>query len=392
MIAYLDLPSGISGDMFLGCLVDGGWPLAQLEETIAALGLPTGSWQLQQRAVMKGPLRATLVDVQATVGDAHRHLHDIQQIIAGAALPTTVKTQALAVFTRLAQAEAAVHGSTLDNVHFHEVGALDAIIDIVGVCAGLQALGVEQLYASGAPLGEGWTNSAHGRIPLPAPATLALLTAVGAPTRTAPGPGELVTPTGAALLAELAIFRQPRMQLQRIGIGAGQKEFAWPNLARLWLGEAVDGGQLVQIETNIDDMNPELYGPISEQLFAAGALDVWTTAIGMKKGRPGVLLSVLAPQACETILSDLLLRETTTLGVRVHTVHRHEAARDFVTVATRYGAIPIKRKWLDGQVVGVKPEYAICQQLAQQQGVPVRMVYEAALTAAHQQTFPSTPR
>ena len=173
MIAYLDLPSGISGDMFLGCLVDGGWPLAQLEETIAALGLPTGSWQLQQRAVMKGPLRATLVDVQATVGDAHRHLHDIQQIIAGAALPTTVKTQALAVFTRLAQAEAAVHGSTLDNVHFHEVGALDAIIDIVGVCAGLQALGVEQLYASGAPLGEGWTNSAHGRIPLPAPATLA---------------------------------------------------------------------------------------------------------------------------------------------------------------------------------------------------------------------------
>ena len=182
------------------------------------------------------------------------------------------------------------------------------------------------------------------------------------------------------------------MQLQRIGIGAGQKEFAWPNIARLWLGEAVDAGQLVQIETNIDDMNPELYGPISEQLFAAGALDVWTTAIGMKKGRPGVLLSVLAPQACETILSDLLLRETTTLGVRVHTVHRHEAARDFVTVATRYGAIPIKRKWLDGQVVGVKPEYAICQQLAQQQGVPVRMVYEAALTAAHQQTFPSTPR
>ncbi len=247
MIAYLDLPSGISGDMFLGCLVDGGWSLAQLEATIAALGLPAGSWQVQARTVMKGPLRATLVDVQAPVGDAHRHHHDIRQIIEQATWPTIVKDQAIAVFTRLAQADAAVHGSTVAAVHFHEVGALDAIIDIVGVCAGLQALGVEQLYASGAPLGEGWTNSAHGRIPLPAPATLALLTAVGAPTRPAPGPGELVTPTGAALLAELAIFRQPRLQLQRIGIGAGQKEFAWPNIARLWLGEPVDEGHLVQI-------------------------------------------------------------------------------------------------------------------------------------------------
>lgn len=385
MIAYVDLPSGISGDMFLGCLVDGGWPLPALRQTVAALGLPPASWQIEQRSVMKGPLRATLVDVRTTVGDAHRHLHDICQIITAARLPDAVKERAIAVFTRLAAAEAAVHGSTVEEVHFHEVGALDAIIDIVGVCAGLQALGVEQLYASGAPLGEGWTNSAHGRIPLPAPATLALLTAVGAPTRPAPGPGELVTPTGAALLAELAIFRQPQMQLQRIGIGAGQKEFAWPNVARLWLGAPVAAGHLVQIETNIDDMNPELYGAISERLFAAGALDVWTTAIGMKKGRPGVLLSVLGPHAREQILSDLLLQETTTLGVRVHTVHRHEAQRDFVTIETPYGAVPIKRKWLDGKVVGVKPEYARCLQLAQQQAVPVRLVYESALVVAYQQ-------
>ena len=190
MIGYLDIPSGISGDMFLGCLVDGGWPLAALKETVAQLPLPAGSWRVSEERVMRGPLQATLVDVETTVGDAHRHIGDIQQLIHSTTLSERVKTRALAVFTRLARAEATVHGSTMDEVHFHEVGALDAIIDIVGVCAGLDALGVEQLYASGAPLGEGWTNAAHGRIPLPAPATLALLTAASAPTRPAPGPGE----------------------------------------------------------------------------------------------------------------------------------------------------------------------------------------------------------
>lgn len=384
MIAYLDMPSGISGDMFLGCLVDAGWPLAALEATICQLGLPAGSWTIAQKTVMRGPLRATLVDVHAVVGDAHRHLHHIREIISQSTLPLAIQERALAVFTRLAAAEASVHGSSSEEVHFHEVGAIDAIIDIVGVCAGLEALGVERLYASGAPLGEGWTNSAHGRIPLPAPATLALLTAVKAPTRPAPGPGELVTPTGAALLAELATFHQPRLKLERIGIGAGQKEFAWPNVARLWLGEPVDEGSLVQLETNIDDMNPELYAAVSEQLFAAGALDVWTTPIQMKKGRPAVLLSVLAPASREQALAAILLQETTTLGLRVHTVYRHEAQRDFVTVETRYGAVPIKRKWLNGQVIGVKPEYDACLRLAQQQQTPVRAVYEAAVALAYQ--------
>ena len=387
MIAYLDLPSGISGDMFLGCLVDAGWPVAALQATIEQLGLPAGSWTLQQTTVMRGPLRATLVDVRAVVGDAHRHLHHISDIISQSTLPEPIQERAIAVFTRLATAEAQVHGSTLEEVHFHEVGALDAIIDIVGVCAGLAALGVERVYASGAPLGEGWTNSAHGRIPLPAPATLALLTSVNAPTRPAPGPGELVTPTGAALLAELATFQQPRMKLHRVGIGAGQKEFAWPNVARLWLGEPVDEGQLIQIETNIDDMNPELYAAVSEQLFAAGALDVWLTPIQMKKGRPAVLFSVLAPASREQVLAEILLQESTTLGLRVHTVHRHEAQRDFVTVETPYGVVPIKRKWLHNRVVGVKPEYEVCLRLAQAQQVPVRTVYETAIAVAYQALY-----
>ncbi|MEZ4615535.1 MAG: nickel pincer cofactor biosynthesis protein LarC [Caldilineaceae bacterium] len=383
MIAYLDLPSGISGDMFLGCLVDGGWSVAALQATIDQLNLPLESWAVTEETVMRGPLRATLVDVQVKVGGEHRHLGDIHRIIEEAGLSAQVKAQACAVFTRLAHAEAAVHGSTVDEVHFHEVGALDAIIDIVGVCAGLAALGIEQLYTSGVPLGEGWTNSAHGRIPLPAPATLALLTAVNAPTRPAPGPGELVTPTGAALLAELAIFQQPRMQLQRIGLGAGQKEFAWPNIARLWLGAPTTGGQLVQLETNIDDMNPEYYTAISERLFAAGAVDVWTTPIGMKKGRPGVLLSLLGPVAQEQGLADILLHETTTLGVRAHYVHRHEARRDFITVETHYGPVSVKRKWVYNELVGAKPEYEDCLRLAQEQGVPVRLVVEAAQRAIH---------
>lgn len=381
MIAYLDIPSGISGDIFLGCLVDGGWSVAALQETIAALHLPADSWQVTAQSVMRGPLRATLVDVQAAVGDAHRHLGDINHIINQATLPDRVKANALAIFRRLAAAEANVHGSTIEEVHFHEVGALDAIIDIVGVCAGLDALQIAQLYASGAPLGEGWTNSAHGRIPLPAPATLALLTAAGAPTRPAPGPGELVTPTGAAILAELAIFEQPRMRLQRTGLGAGQKEFAWPNIARLWLGEPLDGGQLVQLETNIDDMNPEFYEPVRERLFAAGAVDVWTTPIGMKKGRPSTMLSVLGPAAQEQLLVEILLRETTTLGVRGHYVHRHEAQRDFVRVDTIYGPVSLKRKWMYNEVVSAKPEYEECLRLAGDHGVAVQTVYEAALVS-----------
>jgi uncharacterized protein (TIGR00299 family) protein len=387
MIAYLDMPSGLSGDMFLGCLVDAGWPVGDLRATVERLRLPPDTWQVAQEPVMRGPMRATLLHVHAAEGDRRRHLHDVRAIIEAADLPATVQQRAIGVFTRLAQAEADVHGTTTEQVHFHEVGALDAIIDIVGVCAGLHALGVTQLYASSAPLGEGWTMSAHGRIPLPAPATLALLAAAGAPVRPAPGPGELVTPTGAALLAELAIFRQPSMRLRRIGLGAGRKEFAWPNLARLWLGEAEessgDGDDLVQIETNIDDMNPELYAPVTRRLFALGALDVWLAPVQMKKDRPGVLLTVLAPVACEQALAQALLAETTTLGVRVHRVHRHIAERSFVTVETVYGPAPVKLKWVNGVVIGVKPEYEACVQVAAERQIPVRLVYEAALAAAH---------
>ncbi|RME51340.1 MAG: nickel pincer cofactor biosynthesis protein LarC [Caldilineae bacterium] len=414
----------MSGDMFLGCLVDAGWPLERLLATVQALHLPEDLWRIHEETVMRGPLRATLVHVATTEGDAHRHLDDVRAIIQAGDLPGPVQERAVAVFTRLAEAEARVHNTTPDRIHFHEVGALDAIIDIVGVCMGLHELEIERLYASPAPLGRGWVDTMHGRIPLPAPATLELLAAVGAPTVPAPGPGELVTPTGAALLAELADFQQPAMTLDRVAYGAGQKEFAWPNVARLWIGQEagsrqqVAGGRwqpaagqspnqpinqstsqpisqspisnhpitqspnLLLLETNIDDMNPELYGPVREHLTAAGALDVWTTAIGMKKGRPGVLLSVLAPAEKEADLARLILQETTTLGVRVHSVRRHTAERALRTVQTVYGPVRVKLKLLDGQVHAAKPEFDDCLERAREMGVPVQIVYTAAEAAA----------
>ena len=385
MIAYLDLPSGLSGDMFLGCLVHAGWDVGELRRTIAALGLPADAWAVDARRVMKGAISATLVGVHAPESRSHRHLPEIRRIIGQAALPEAVRSRAIAVFARLADAEARVHGTTPECIHFHEVGALDAIIDIVGAVAGLEALGVERLHASSVPLGEGWAPMAHGTLPLPAPATLELLAAANAPTRPAPGPGELVTPTGAALLAELATFSQPAITLHRIGIGAGQRDLPWPNIARLWLGEGAACGGYVQVETNIDDMNPQLYAAVAERLFEAGARDVWLTPVQMKKGRPGVVLSAIATAADEAAIATVLLRETTTLGVRVHPLAgRHEARREMRTLDTPFGAIRAKVKWLDAAAAGASPEYEDCARAARERGVPVRTVYEAATAACQQ--------
>jgi uncharacterized protein (TIGR00299 family) protein len=388
MIAYLDIPSGLSGDMFLGCLVDCGWPIDQLRDTIRNLNLPADEWSIDVQHVHKSSIRATLLDVRAAEGHHHRHLSDITAIINAAELSPNVKQRAIAIFTRLADAEAKVHGTTREKIHFHEVGAVDAIIDIVGAAAGVVALGVQQVFASAVPLGHGWAKMAHGQIPLPAPATLELLAAAGAPTVPAPGPGELVTPTGAAILAELATFSQPTMTLSRIGMGAGRRDLPWPNIARMWLGERLPsqgGGSLVQLETNIDDMNPQLYPAVSEQLLAAGAKDVWFTPVNMKKGRPGVILSVLGSSGDESKLSQLILRETTTLGVRVHPVqHRHEARRDIQQVDTPFGAVRAKIKWLGNEAVQATPEYEDCRVLAERAQTPVKSVLDAAAVSAQQ--------
>jgi uncharacterized protein (TIGR00299 family) protein len=385
MIGYLDCPSGISGDMFLSCLVDAGWHIDDLKRTLARLPLPGEEYEISSKPVMKGPLRATQVTVGIVASKQHRHLGDIRTIVQGSGLSQRVKDRAMAIFTRLAHSEAKVHGMSVESVHFHEVGAVDAIVDIVGAAAGFEALGLTRLYASPLPLAEGWAKTAHGLIPLPAPATLELLAAAKAPTRPAPGPGELVTPTGAAILAEMATFTQPQMTLHKIALGAGQKDFAWPNIARLWVGEDRHTGPLVQLETNIDDMNPQFYTPVTEKLFTLGALDVWLTPTQMKKGRPATTLSVLAPAQSETVLAETLLRETTTLGLRVHPVTRHEARREIRTVETEWGSVHVKLKYLGGAPISATPEYDDCLEVSRRHDVPLARVTEAAHRVAEDQ-------
>jgi uncharacterized protein (TIGR00299 family) protein len=384
MIAYLDLPSGISGDMFLSCLVDAGWPIEELQAAVARLDVPAEEFSIGVESVLKGPLRATRVKVDVIESRQKRNLDDIHAILDRSDLPAAVKQRARDVFHNLATAEAKVHGMSIDQVHFHEVGAVDAIVDVVGVCCGIEALKIERLYASPLPVGAGWVISAHGPLPLPAPATLEILAAKGAPIRPAPGEGELVTPTGAALVATLATFAQPAMTLRTIATGAGFKDFRWPNVARLWLGEASDTPatpHLVQIDTNIDDMNPQLYPGVIDGLLAAGAADAWLTPVQMKKGRPGTVVSALASPTREIEIAEYLLKNTTTLGVRVHAVHRHEAGRERCEVATRFGPVGMKVKMLEGRVAGATPEFEECRRLAEQAGVSVADVQRAAAAA-----------
>lgn len=382
MIAYLDLPSGLSGDMLLGCLIDCGWGIDKLRSAIESLALPMSEWAIGVETVRKGTFRATRVDVLVEDQEHQRRLADIVGIISGSTLALPIRERAIAVFNRLADAEARVHGTTPDRIHFHEVGAMDSIVDIVGSIAGLHELGIEKLYASPVPLGPGWTQSAHGRLPLPAPATLELLSAVNAPTRPAPGPGELLTPTAAAILAELAVFQQPSLTISRVGVGAGQRDFAWPNIARIWLGESEPSGPLVQLETNIDDMNPQLYAAVSDTLFGAGARDVWLTPVQMKKGRPGVVLSALADADTQDALADIILRQTTSLGVRVHPVsHRYTARRELREVTTPFGVLRVKVKWLGDVPVGASPEYEDCKEAADRNGASVFEVHHSAVVA-----------
>jgi len=383
MIGYLDLPSGLAGDMLLGCLLDAGWPVDELRQTIERLNLPADEWSIVAESVMKGPIRAQAVRPKVKEGHAHRHLRHIREMINEADLTDAVKRKSIAVFTRLAEAEAAVHDSTPEKIHFHEVGALDAIIDIVGSVAGLEALGIDALHAGSVPLSEGFAQTEHGQIPLPAPATLQILAQAHAPTKPGPGEGELVTPTGAALLAELASFSQPAMRLSRLGTGAGTKDFNWPNITRLWLGESDPAGTLVELQTNIDDMAPALYDPVTRELFEAGAVDAWLTPVQMKKQRPGVVLSVLAPAELESLLAELLIERTTTLGVRVSRLsHRYAAQRETREVNTPFGPVTVKLKKLNGETLGAMPEYDACVRLAEQQSVSVKQVHDATLAAA----------
>ena len=381
-IAYADCFSGISGDMFLAALLDAGLPLEVLQAGVAKLNLPE-KVELRLSETHKGALRAANLEVIVPHSHKHRHLADILDILNNSQLSASVKGTAGRIFTLLAEAESRVHGEPVEQIHFHEVGALDSIVDVTGAVLGLEALGIERLYASALPYGSGTINSGHGLLPLPAPATLEVLRLAQAPLTPSSAQVELVTPTGAAILAALATFERPSLTVTGVGVGAGKRDLPWPNLMRLIVGKMPSSGaaEMVQLETNIDDMNPQFYGYIMEKLFAAGARDVFLTPIQMKKNRPGTLLGVIALRRDEAALAELILRETSTLGLRVQPIDRYAAQREFRQIQTPYGSLTIKEKILDGKVIQSVPEYDECVRMAKENSVSLADIYKSAQQA-----------
>lgn len=404
MIAYFDCFSGASGDMILGALVDAGLELAELERRLATLNLP--GYSLHAEHIISKGISGTRVHVhleehhhdhveghEHVHHHGHRNLDDILTIIARSGLSAGEKDKASAIFRRLAEAEAKIHGVSVQEIHFHEVGSVDAIVDICGAVVGLELLGVDRAYCSALPTGGGTVKSAHGVLPLPAPATLELARAANAPLRPVEVDAELVTPTGAAILTTLCSFAQPALRLTAVGYGFGRRELPWANALRLWLGKAesdLPSDKVTVIEANIDDMPGELLGGAMERFFAAGALDVYFTPIQMKKNRPAVMLSVIATEARAAELARLVLSETSTLGVRLQPMARLKCERWQETVETRFGPVLAKAKRL-GAKVSLSPEYDDASRLARERGVPLAEVYAAVAAASLERQFGQPP-
>lgn len=383
-ILYFDAFAGTSGDMTVGALLSLGLSVDRLREELQRL--PLHGYRIVAEARHVNGIGATQFTVHtASHGHEHRSFRDIRGMLEGSTLDAVVKRHALAIFTTLAAAEGRVHGVPVDDVEFHEVGAVDSIIDIVGAAIGMAALGIDRAYASVLPLGSGVVQSQHGPLPVPGPATVELLR--GFPTRLGDGEGELVTPTGAAIIATLAQAGPvPEMRIEAVGYGAGQRTMQdRPNLLRLVLGDASTAtghDELVVIETNIDDYNPELYAYVIERLFEAGARDVYLTAVQMKKSRPGTLLTVLCSAVDRERLAAVILSETSAIGVRYHPVHRSVLPRMVREVHTPYGTVRIKVAIGPDGHENLAPEYEDCKRLAREKRVPIKIVYQAALAAA----------
>lgn len=389
-LAYLDCIGGIAGDMTLAALIEAGVSETKLLDTLRTL--PISGWQWRSERVEMDAIYARRVFITHDEAQPHRHLSDVLEIIDQGDLPPSVKQNSVAVFTRLAEAEAAVHGTTPDRVHFHEVGAVDAILDVVGACWGFHALGVERVVCSPLPMGRGFVQAAHGALPLPAPAVVELLR--GVPTYGIPIQGETVTPTGAALAVALShrFGPQPPMRWEQAGYGAGHANRPLPNLLRLFVGESTDALQspagdwesIVQIETNLDNATPQQLGYVMERALAAGALDVFFTPVQMKKNRPGVQITVLASPDHADALTNLLLRETPTLGVRYHLMNRRCLQRDHLQVETAFGMVRVKRARDRDRVVHLAPEYEDCAALALQHNAPLHAIMQEALQKAQE--------
>jgi pyridinium-3,5-bisthiocarboxylic acid mononucleotide nickel chelatase len=395
-LAYFDCFSGISGDMTLGALVDAGCPVEHLRGELR--GLRVAGWELTAEKVWKNGMAATYVRVVTEDQSKHRSLGAILEILEKSELGARVRERASAIFRRLGEAEARVHDVPLEKIHFHEVGAVDAIVDIVGACIGFEALGIEKFACSALNVGGGTVKMAHGVLPVPAPATANLLQ--GRPTYSSGVPKELVTPTGAAIVATLCetFGPQPAMTVGAIGYGAGTADLeGQPNVVRIMVGEELgvrkgeeNGAQagvpvllldeeIAVIEANLDDMNPQIYGYFLEKALGARALDVYTTPVQMKKNRPGTLLTVLCKPGDTQGLIDLIFAETTTFGVRTYRAQRRVLPREWVSVATDYGEVRIKVSRVNGRILHVVPEFEDCKKLAAEKDVPLQRVIASAL-------------
>jgi uncharacterized protein (TIGR00299 family) protein len=391
-IAYFDCFSGISGDMTLGALVDAGVDPRAIRSAVGGLGLPV---ELAFEESRRGEFRATYARVVAQPEHAHRHLHHIEAMIDKAAITPRQAELAKRIFRKLGEAEAKVHGTDIAKIHFHEVGAADSIVDIVGAAVGLDLLGVERFEASPVPPGNGWVKAAHGKMSLPAPATAELLK--GVPLAESSVTMELTTPTGAAILTTVveAFGPLPAMTIETIGLGAGTRDLpGQANLLRLFVGDVETSSAADRVwvlETNLDDLPGEVVGHATTLLMAAGALDAFLTPIQMKKNRPGVMVTVLCDRGKIPAMEEILFRETTTLGIRRYEVGRHKLRRQAAVVETAFGPVKGKLGWLDGRPPTFSPEYEDCARVATAQGVPLRDVYTAA-NAAYAQAHPvATP-
>src|ERR1700682_2874702 len=384
-LIYFDCFSGISGDMVLGALVDAGCELAAIEAELKSL--PTSGWKMSAAKVPKKAITATHVHVEISETHHHRNLNTILEIIRKAGLAPRVASRASNIFKRLGESEALMHQVPLDKVHFHEVGAVDAMVDIVGACIGFELLAIEHFVCSPLNVGSGSVQTAHGLLPVPPRATAELLR--GAPTYSSGVQRELVTPTGAAIVSTLVreFGPQPHMKVAAIGYGAGNADVAeHPNVLRIFLGESAEKQDAARwdeevsiIEANLDDMNPQIYGYFVERALGAGALDVYTAAIQMKKNRPGCLLSILCRPADVDRLMDLLFAETTTIGARTYTARRRALPREQTSVETPFGTVRIKLSRMNGHILTASPEYEDCQRIASEQNIPLKRVLSEAL-------------
>ena len=385
-IAYFDCFSGISGDMTVGALLDAGLEIETLEKELKKLGL--SGYQLEINKVAKKGISATKFKVKTKEEGVERRFKDILTILEKSKLDEEIKKETKKIFFNIAQAESKIHQKEIDKIHFHEIGGLDSIIDITSAVIGIKTLGIEEIHSSALPMGKGFIKCAHGVIPIPAPATLELLKNI--PTYSGGIESEMITPTGAAIISTLAksFGKRPLMKIERIGYGAGEKEFTIPNLLRVSIGEKIlkdknlkDGyvsDEAVLIETNIDDMNPEFYDYIMDQLFSQGALDVFLTPIQMKKNRPAHMLSIIVYEQNLKEILEVLFSESTTLGVRVREVKRLRLAQQNFIAETKYGKIRVKVGIFKGEIKNVAPEYEDCKKMAKQHRIPLKEIYEEA--------------